>query len=473
MVQVFQPSPYAMQQGQIGQALGLGVAKNFQDPQQRVQQNLLQNALSQLPEDASYLDVLKTAGPQLMTTPGGPQLLAELGPILQKQNQGKAALEYLKKYYPEGGGNLQQDGTTQPPVTTNQEIHPGGEAYFRDLKPPIGKEGTYPKMAAGPEPIPLMTPQEVEQRKGQMIAISMAQGQPADPIAIENAIQNEQNRRITYNQKVEEARLAREEKQQQQSARMMKRFEQSSAVPRSEEDKVVFEKFANEAKDAANENEGYQYARAKYNQFDNARNALLREADIPNIAQKIYRSALGTTKSKENVIKDLQPHIKKLKDLGLENQARAILSDSVGLGMEDTELAMYPLTTQEKLDYNKFKINPNVVKKPSFEKGYLTQEIPRFPGEESALPQEKFIEFKESIGNILQRNPKANLVGMRGIVNNEKKYAWTDYSRAVVELIDEGRFNPDPIQEQQLLIIKSAPIPGMSEMFTEFWKGTR
>ena len=47
MVQIISPSPRAMQQGQIGQALGIGINKNFPDPQQMVQRGMLQKALSE------------------------------------------------------------------------------------------------------------------------------------------------------------------------------------------------------------------------------------------------------------------------------------------------------------------------------------------------------------------------------------------------------------------------------------------
>jgi len=474
MVQVFSPSPRAMQAGQIGQSLGLGVAKNNPDPQQLVQRGMLQDAMSQLPQNASYIDLLKTIGPQLMTTPGGSQLLAELGPILQKEAQGRAGLSYLNQNQPgapgaQGAGTPGQPGATgQPSQTPKQEVTPGGEAYSRNPQPPMGKEGTYPKMSALPEPMPLMTPQEQQQKVQQYMAQSMAQGIPADVVAAQNLVQNEQAQRMQYNQQIEKERNTREEKQQQQSQRMLTRFSRANQNA-SEDDRVVFEKFANEAKDAANENDAYQYARAKYNQFDNARNGLVRQADLPGFAEKMYRQTMGTYKSKENVIKDLQPNLKKLKDLGLENEARAILSNDVGLGMEDTELAMYPPSKEESMMYNKFSSNPQKKKVDML----FSDEYLRFPGEESALDPNAFVTFKDNVANILEKNPQTNLVALRGVLNQDKKYAWTDVSKALSELMEEGRFVPDAIQEQQWNVVKSPPIPGMGALFREFWTGTK
>ena len=471
MVQVFQPSPRAMQQQGIGQALGLGIGQNFPDPQQQVQRNLLEGALSKLPENANAIQMLKTIGPQLMTTPGGSQLLAELAPLLQKDASAKAYLASnnqgqditAQNQFPGVGGSTGLNAMQQ------QEVIPSGEQYFKAPKPPVGKEGTYPKMSVLPEPIPLMTPEEMQQKQRQYISQSLAAGAPADPVAAQNLVQNEQNQRMMNNQQIEKERGVREEKQQQQSQRMIKRFENSSAQPKSEEDKIVFEKFANEAKDAANENDAYTYARAKYNQFDNARNGLIRESEIPGFATKMFQKAMGTYKEKESVMKDLKPHIQKLKDLGLENEARAILSNDVGLGMEDTELAMYPPSKEENNMYNKLARNPNLKKVDVL----FSDEYLRFPGEESSLDPEKFIKFKDEIANILEKNKDTNLVAMRGVLNADKKYAWTDISTAIAELIDEGRFSPNNIQEQQLNVVKSPPIPGLGAMFKEFWKGTK
>lgn len=473
-IQVFNPTPVPSTASMIGSALGQGIAKNFPDPQQMVQRGLLQEAMAKLPKNASHIDMLKIIGPQLLTTPGGAQLLAEMGPLLQKSSQANAYLEYLKQNQSNQASQPGQPGTipqTQgqvTPVGQPTEIKPGGEEYFRKPKPPVGAEGTYPKMSALPEPIPLMTPQERDNELKKIITNMAAQGGPVDVPAAENIVDNKQTQRMAYNQKIEEERGIREEKQQKQTARMLTRFENSDLQPKSSEDKVVFEKFSNEAKDAANENDAYQYARAKYKQFDNARNGLIREADLPGFAEKLWRKSTGTFKNKEAVFKDLQPHIKQMKDLGLENEAREILSTQLGMGMEDTERAMYPPTKQETSDYLKFSNNPNYKEGNFFEgEGLL------YPGEESALPREKFMKLKDDISSFLEKNPGANLVVLRGVLNHDKKYSWVDIGTSIAELIDEGRFVPDNIQEQQFNVVKSPPRPGMGEVFKDVWRDTR
>lgn len=471
MVQVFNPSPVQSNASLIGNALGTGVAKNFADPQQLVQRGMLEQALNKIPQNANYLDVLKTIGPQLLTTPGGAQLLAEMGPVLQKTSQNNAYLEYLKQN-PIGANNANlKPGMGQPdvngmPQQPQGEVKPEGEAYFNNPTPPKGKEGTYPKMSAIPEPVPMMSPDEKQQRIRQLTSLSLAAGNAPDPVAIQNTVQNEENSRIAYNQKIEEERQTREVKQQNQSARMIERFDE--AYPKSSpEDKVVFEKFANQAKDAANENDAYTYARAKYRQYENAKNAIKTEANVPGFATKLFRQAMGTYKNKEKLLVDLQPHIQKFKDLGLENEARALLTDDVGLGPEDTELTMYPPSKQELSTFNKISPNPNYKQATLFGGGE------KFPGVESELNPKSYIKFKDDLLSMLNENPETNLIALRGLLNFDKKYAWTDISSAVSELINEGQFKPNPIQEQQLTVIKNPPLPGFNEMFKEFWEDTR
>lgn len=473
MVQVFDASPTPSSASMIGNALGMGLSKNFADPQQLVQRGMLEEAMSKLPENANYIDMLKTIGPQLMTTPGGSQLLAEMGPILQKQAQTKAYLDYMNGANNQGGGSQDQElnpdqPTASPSVNVSGndqgEVKPFGRGYYRNPVPPVGKEGTYPKMSALPQPKPLLTPEQQQQRKQQLARSSLEQGQAADPIAIENLIMNEQNQIMKYNEQIEAERQTRENSQQDRSKRLLTRFN-NAVESKDPEDSAVFERFANEARDASNENDAYQYARTKYNQFETARNGLIREADVPGFFTKLYRKSMGTYKDKEDMIKGLQPNIRKLMDLGLEDQARQILSNDVGLGMEDTELALYPPSKEESNLYNSFANNP---KRGKYDGNPLT-----FPGEESALDRDEFIKFKDSISSLLQKYPETNIVALRGVLNQNKGYAWTDIGRAFSELVDEGRYELDPIIEKQLNVIKSPPIPGLGAMFKEFWTGTK
>lgn len=484
MVQIFDLTPTESSRSLAGKSMAMGIAKNFPDPQQLVQRGMLQEAMNRLPQNASPLDMLKTIGPQLMTTPGGAQLLGELAPLLQRTGGNKALSSYYEDKMAELQkqiGQQQQIGAPQQPgAPTSQQTTPyispnigtkvQGQQYFSKPTAPVSPESTFPKISALPEKKPMMSPEQKDFRRLQLMKAYADQNIPYDPAAIDNVIQNEENSIMNYNAQIDKENEARAIKQQKQTADIMKRFEQSSQVPKSNEDKFIFEKFANEAKDAANPNDQYTYAKKKYEQYDNARNGLLREADLPGIGEKLFRKAIGTYKSKEDVLKQLRPNIQKLLDLGLENEARSILSNEIGLGMEDTELALFPPSAEESKLYSTFKPNPQIV---SYQKQGKGKDIPRFPGEELSLNEDQFQSFKQDILGILEKYPNTNLVALRGVVNQDKKYSWTDYGKALAELIDEGLIDPNNYQEQQWNVVKSPPIPGLGAMFKEFWMGTK
>jgi len=92
MVQIISPSPAAMQRGQIGQALGIGINKNFPDPQQLVQKKLLSEAfqkfrknadMSQNPLDLTMNFLEATAG-----IPGAERYIGQVLPLVLQQAKG-------------------------------------------------------------------------------------------------------------------------------------------------------------------------------------------------------------------------------------------------------------------------------------------------------------------------------------------------------------------------------------------------
>lgn len=97
MVQVFSPSPRAMQKGQIGQALGIGVNKNFPDPQQLVQKRMLSEAFQKLRQNtdakSSPLDLTMNFLEATAGIPGSERYVGQVLPLLLQQSKGKRAAE--------------------------------------------------------------------------------------------------------------------------------------------------------------------------------------------------------------------------------------------------------------------------------------------------------------------------------------------------------------------------------------------
>ncbi|MCK5019459.1 MAG: hypothetical protein KAS32_20540 [Candidatus Peribacteraceae bacterium] len=457
----------------LGKSLGQGISKNFPDPQQQVQRGLLQDALGQVPEGASLLDVMKIAGPQLMTTPGGSQLLSEIAPLLKAEAAQKAYLQAypLDQERQAGGVDAQGQPTGQVSPTAGVqptgEVSPEGEAYFRRPTPPESEQRTFPGQSVSPTPVPMMTPAEINQRTGEIVRENLAAGVPLNPMEARKMALQEQEMRIQTNRQVETERQTREAKQKDWASQARTRFE-NAGLGKEPDDYAIFERFASEAENAKNETDAYKYAKTKYSEYQNAVNSITRE-NVPNMAEKMWNKLNGTYKDKQSVIQGMQPGLKRMKALGLEDQARKLLTSDVGLGPEDTELALYPLSKGEKSDYAKIPPNQFQGKSP----GLFEDLELKYASEESKLPPERFQSFKDELADIFKKNPESNLIGLRGKLNHEKKYAWQDVSNAISELIDEGRFTPDRIQEQQLTVIKAPPMPGLVGLFNEMWKDKR
>lgn len=97
MVQIISPSPRAMQAGQIGQAMGIGIGKNFVDPQQLVQRGELAKAFqkfktSSQDPNASPLDLSMNFLESIAGIPGSEKYVGQVLPlILQKAQATRAA----------------------------------------------------------------------------------------------------------------------------------------------------------------------------------------------------------------------------------------------------------------------------------------------------------------------------------------------------------------------------------------------
>ncbi len=129
MVQIISPSPRAMQAGQIGQALGIGVGKNFVDPQQLVQRNVLSKAfqkfrgMSQDP-NASQLDLSMNFLESIAGIPGSEKYAGAVLPLILKNAgaQRGAGVVQPGQEMPQPGQPIpMQQGQAQPIQIQQQE----------------------------------------------------------------------------------------------------------------------------------------------------------------------------------------------------------------------------------------------------------------------------------------------------------------------------------------------------------------
>lgn len=201
MVQIINPSPRAMQAEKIGQALGIGVAKNFPDPQQMVQRRMLQESLKDLEDLASQPGAtpFQLLSKLISSTAGIPGAEKYVGPVFQsllpklqgQQAQGIPPYPTSNQAMPSIPGqgeqnvinagtpqqNMQQQGQAQPQQVSPQTNQPQSPEQFLQTAgtkyqlpdpsytPDIFKGSLEPtQLGLGPIP-PQYTPEQIQTAK--------------------------------------------------------------------------------------------------------------------------------------------------------------------------------------------------------------------------------------------------------------------------------------------------------------------
>lgn len=489
MVQQFQTSPVPTQWSNLGQALGQGIGRNFEQPEQRVQRGLLGQAFEKLrgADKTDYLSQLEAIAPTLLTTQGGPELLSTLAPIFQNQAKNAAAANAASKRNGQPNGQAgqqgmqptqnpndqgysipqeqpeQQTGTTPPPSKGGQKQKPGTNKYREPVpkQPPTGSN--FPEQVANVEP--LLSTAQIEKYANDYVTNSGGAGslQEGRQQAIEI-----NNQRIANNAQVEQAKDRQQKNINSANAGLLKRAESQNMVQDSE-DQTQLEKLIYQARDIADPGEKWEYIRTGFRPYQTAKAALNREAELPGGFDKIGRKMLGTYKDKQTAMRNAQVPLKYFKDNGLYEEARNIIQGAWGFGPEDTEATLFPMSKEQEKTIDAFPKNKSLPK--------LLGKDTEFPGVTYTMKPEQYNEFKDGLAEWIDKNNTPenpiNLQVLRGNLNQDKRYAWQDISKALTEIIAEQRFTPDPQQEAQLAKINNAPLPGLLEMFDFWWKGKK
>lgn len=427
------------------------------------------NTLRDGGENQDYLAILADIGPALLASGQG-AVLSEIVPLFfqkaQQQASKKAAEDArkardIKNAQPQPSG--QENVVSQP---SGENIQPSAEQQYRNPQAPQSQQATFPGSPLEESYTPEMTDDDKYRYAVKEMDASANLGNPIDyPTARARADQeNEQIRK--HNQYVTEQKAARATAQEKLQKRVVKRAEESDLL-KHPESKSIAQKLALQASGAPDENTAWDYIRPKLNEVDNALSSL-RRSESPLTRGggwgKMVAALSGNYKDFETAIKDLQPEIEIFKKYGLYPELRNILTGDLGLGPEQTEAAIFPFNAEQNKQLDKF---PKRFEKPS--QGYLAT----FPGKEHEMPSQDFKKFKEGLGEFLNANPGVNLISLRGKLNQDKRYAWQDVSKAISELITDGIFKPDLIQEQQYSVVKEHPIPSLAKQFEYLWKGAK
>lgn len=459
----------------LGEYLGKGMTnampQMYENQRRQMSKEALEHAFSQVNPDEDFMTQLRKIAPTMLTTPGGAQALSELAPLLGKRAQNTA---FQKFYENEKAGQQtsQQIPTPafQEPAQAQKAIAPSEEEYFRNPDAYASPESLYPEMPAGPQEQPEMSAAEQRMKALDLMNQSMEMGKPLSFPEAQNVISNQNALIQKQNERIRDSKEAQKGTNAALAANMVNRAKNANLI-KDPEDSTVAEKLALQSKRMEDPNKQWEFVRSGLRKFDDNKQKIKRSADIAGPFANIYRKGKGTYQDKESLIRGAQPGIDAYKKYGLYDELRADLADSMGLGPDDIETAIFPPTKDERKELDTFPKN-QIKLNHEGEEPLVMRDQP-FPGQEFRVQGNQYDALKGGIRSYLKNNKKANLVTMRGRLNQEKRYAWQDIQKAVGELVEEGDFIPDTIQEQQLTIMNSPPAPGLFERFKYFWKGTK
>ena len=483
MVQVFDLTPTQSTASMIGNALGMGVAKNLPQPEQMVQRGLLRDAFSKINPNMDMSQNLQNIAPELLTTAGGVEALNTILPMMQKQAQTQAYKQYIDNQRKGISQQRQLPQQSQIPQDQNnellQQIQPRQQkpGQIPDVRSTLYQDyiiqkqeeaQTYPEITAGPEITRLLSPDERRKAAYDLMEQSNLAGNPISLEQSMNIVDREQQSIAANNEQIRIEQQRRKSEIKDITSGYVKRAINAGLInPDRPEDITVAEELAMENRKNANPSEAWKNIRKGLREWKSAKNTIQREFGIKGPFSELYNKAIGNYKDVETVINNLQNDLDKYRKYGLIDEARKDISTYLGFGPELTERAIFPFTKEQSSELDKFP--GNII--PRKERAPTIHDV--FPGELYNLDANKFDKFKDYLENYLGKNKDINLISLRGVLNQNKKYSWQDISKAIGELIEEDRFTPNYTQDQQLKVINQAPLPGLMEQFKFLWTGKK
>ncbi len=464
MVQIINPSPYAMQQGQIGQALGMGVAKNFQDPQQMVQRNLLKNALQEAKAsmndpNATPIDTLFSLIQAGAGIPGSERYMGALIPEVLKISQANASQKVPLGLQDQQGvqqGNagisdISATGEGRAPTSTQQSLQnflqdPNQNAFYPSNVGEQQAPGNLPEAATVGRKLPVASTQQLLEWSKEYAAKKTQAGIPTTPIQAYEELKAMNADNKESNMLVEQERKERVASQREYGDIGTKAF--LKVNPNASDEEIAYikrqvEQLAGENKSEADiERLAAGEARKYKNMISKVESGLSPQRSY----NRPYRTLMGTSKSAEKERNDVRVKIQPLLDAGLYDKARSLLSEN-GYYPEEREMIVSNLGENSVKTINRMpKIKTNIDR--SLEDGY-TQ------GETSII--------KQNIKEVLKSDPSANLILLRPKYE-DSNVNWRIYKDTINESIDDGTFQPTEDQFNQLKTLEEPPLDTLDKI---------
>jgi hypothetical protein len=458
---------------QIGQSLGSGLQQGMQQGLQRGQLLGALNKVKALgqktdangnPIPIEPVDLITAFMEAGMGIPGSEKYLAPLIPLLANPAMAKTLFGPRNTPNAPGGGGVSTNagegapgvgaaGTSQGPTNTPSDIV---NAVYRNgqtnatvpstEKPGIGLT------PGGQQELGGFIPRQKTEEEMNKNAIQFAQDLAAygkDPVEA-----------YTQGYNIEQAR----NQQAQANLNLVeKRALQTGKITPEEMPYAmqIFQKYGH----LNNPDEIVTSGLREFSRFQNARNSL-KNAVIPGFLRgALQKGAAGFSpagllakylaggKTRDEALKQIQPSVKDLVNMGFEDEARNIL-EKAGLSPTEAEEAIFPLSKQSE------------AKIKSFENS-----TPQQPLEIKEKNLTKF--FKDMV------TPETSLLVLRHKLWNEKGYAWEEIGPAIRQAMSEG-LELTPQQQAELVAVETdAPKQSLGDIFSgwgrwiDFTKGAK
>ena len=450
-----QADPYRSQAGQLGQALGLGINKNFPDPQMLVQREMLQKSLNEAKQSirqpgATPLDKMFSFMQAGAGIPGSERYMGALLPLVQQLTQAEAA-----QNAPLGVGNETTNQPSNQPTINNVENElnsfleaPKQEGFYPSNVGDQQSIGNLPQAATSGVKQPIATNQQLLRWAKPYAKQRTQAGIPTRPEEAYEQLKAINADNIEANKLIEGERKERVTSQRDYGNIAAQKL--SKVLPNAGDEETAYikkqmEQFAGQNKSEADIE---RLASGEVRKYKNMLSKVSNDLPASRSYNRPFRNLLGTSKSDESARNDLKVKVQPLLNAGLYDKARLLLAEK-GYYPEERELIVSNgIGEIASKEINKLpKLSSNV--NQALEDGYYPEQIN---------------DFKDNLKEVLTKDPASNLLLLRRQYEFDKGVTWRLFKDSLNELIDEGVFKPNDDQFNMLNTLDQPPLSELGKI---------